>query len=255
MEIFFEEGNPMRVRDTPQQRFLLLYSAIVTLAFMGTVYAGFIRPMEKTGKTAEFDRIRVHRIDVVERDGTPRLIIADRAEFPGSFFHGHEIVRASRNDSAGMLFVNDEGTEDGGLIYAGSTKDGQRSSFSHLSFDQYEQDQTVVIGTSLSPGGEKRAGIELNDMPDQPITPALIAEAERIKALPQGSARGAAWAAFQRTFPSGQPRASLVRAPDGSVGFTMNDKEGRARLRLTVAGDGAPTIQFLDDKGQVKREF
>jgi hypothetical protein len=245
----------MRFRLISQERFLVLYSSIVTLAFMATVYVGFLGPMGKTGKIAEFDRIRVHRIDVVERDGTPRLIIADRTEFPGSFYHGREIARASRNDSAGMLFVNDEGTEDGGLIYAGATRDGQRSSFSHLSFDQYEQDQTVVIGTSLSPSGEKRAGIELNDMPDEPMTPALMAEAERIKAMPQGSARGAAWAAFQRTFPSGQPRASLVRAQDGSVGFMMNDQQGRVRLRLTVAGDGAPAIQFLDDKGQVKREF
>jgi len=233
----------------------MLYSAVVTLAFMATVYVGFVRPPQGTNKMAEFDRIRVHRIDVVERDGTPRLIIADRTEFPGSFYHGREIGRARRKDSAGMLFINDEGTEDGGLIFAGATTDGQRSSFSHLSFDQYEQDQTVVIGTSLSPNGEKRAGIELNDVPDQSITPALIAEAERIKAMAHGSERGAAWAAFQRTFPSGQQRAFLARAPDGSVGFTMNDKQGHVRLRLKVAEDGVPAIQFLDDRGQVKREL
>ena len=72
-----------------------------------------------------------------------------------------------RADSAGMLFINDEGTEDGGLIYGGASVDGKPSSFSHLSFDQYDQDQTVVLGTELSPDGSRNEGITLNDAPEK----------------------------------------------------------------------------------------
>lgn len=107
-------------------RFLVVYSAVVTIAFALSMCTGFVGALQGAGKTAEFDRIRVHRVDVVEPDGMPRLIISDRSEYPGSFYHGHEIERPDRRDSAGMLFINDEGTEDGGLIYGGATQDGKR---------------------------------------------------------------------------------------------------------------------------------
>jgi hypothetical protein len=235
--------------------FLVVYSATITLAFMGTVCLSFVAAVHGGNKTTDFDRIRVHRIDVVEPNGTPRLIIADRAEYPGSFYQGREIERPSRKDSAGMLFINDEGTEDGGLIYGGATVNGQRSSFSHLSFDQYEQDQTVVLETALSPDGGKTAGISLSDMPDYPITPDLYAEAERIKAMPHGTARAAAWATFQKKYPYGQERASLQRAADGSVGLELKDQQGRVRLQLNVGTDGKPAIQLFDEKGEIKKSI
>lgn len=240
----------MRIRT--QLRFLSIYSAGITVVFAATVYFGLGRPVHGSGKVAEFDRIVVHRVDVVEPDGTPRLFLSDRAEFPGEFYHGHEVERASRRDSAGMLFVNDEGTEDGGIIYGGAASEGGPFSFSHLSFDQYDQDQTIDLGTALS-DGRKTAGIALNDMPDEPITPELIEEAERIKRMPHGPTRAAAWADFQKKYPAGIQRASLARAADGSVALTLNDEKGRKRLELSVDAAGRPLIQLLDAQGRARR--
>lgn len=245
----------MLARVFSHPRFLVVYSALVTLAFVVTVAMGFVGTARGSGKVTEFDCIRVHRIDVVEPDGTPRLIIADRTEYPGSFYHGREIARPDRRDSAGMLFINDEGTEDGGLIYGGATKDGRRSSFSHLSFDQYEQDQTVVLGTALNSDGSRTAGITLNDMPEESLTPELVDEVQRIKAMPRGEARAAAWAAYQKRHPFGQERASLERDTDGSVGLVLKDKDGRVRLHLRVGSDGNPAIDLLDEKGQTKKSI
>src|SRR6202000_2938466 len=131
-----------------------------TLVFAVTVLSGFAR--QSLGN-ASFDQITVRRINVVEPDGTVRLVISDKDEFPGLYLHGKEIMRPDRNDSAGMLFVNDEGTEDGGLIY-GASKDTYKgpSSFSHLSFDQYDQDQTLVLGASLE-DGTKDSGETVQD--------------------------------------------------------------------------------------------
>lgn len=242
----------MRIRS--QLRFLTIYSAVITLVFAATVYCGFIRSVGGASKVKEFDRISVHRIDVVEPDGTPRLFISDRAEFPGDFFHGRELQRRDRKDSAGMLFINDEGTEDGGLIYGGVKSNGKPSSFSHLSFDQYDQDQTVTIGTALQ-DGQRTAGIALNDVPLQAMTPDLIEEGERIKNMPHGPARGEAWAALQKKFPISMERASLLRQADGAVGLTLKDKEGRKRLVLSVGADGKPSIELLDEHGQVQRNI
>ncbi len=240
-----------RIFQHPQ--FLVMYSATITVVFLITTCINFARPVHGTGKTVDFDRIQVHRIDVVEPDGTPRLIISDRAEYPGTFFHGKEIDRPDRRDSAGMLFINDEGTEDGGLIYGGASVDGKPSSFSHLSFDQYDQDQTVDVGTALSPDGSRIEGIMLSDAPEKPITPELYREAERIKAMPHGPARKAAWTAFMKTYPFLMERATLARNDDGSVGLTLRDQQGRPRMQIGLDAHGQPTIQLLDAQGKVKR--
>jgi hypothetical protein len=242
----------MRIKS--QMRFLAFYSASITLIFASTVYVGVIRSVHGASKATDFDRITVRRIDVVEPDGTPRLFISDRAEFPGDFYHGRELQRRDRRDSAGMLFLNDEGTEDGGLIYGGNDSTGKPSSFSHLSFDQYEQDQTVDLGTSLNEG-VKAAGIQLNDAPERAITPALIAEADGIKAMPHGPERAAAWANFQKKYPALTERASLSRTGDGAVGLVLRDAQGRSRIEIRVTADGKPEIRLLNKQGKVKKQL
>ena len=113
-------------------RYLVIYSGVVTLAFITTVYVGFVHPGHGASRVVDFDRIRAHRIDLVEPDGTERLILSNRSDYPGSFYHGKEFARPDRSDSAGLLMMNDEGTEDGGFIWGGLSSDNQPMSFTHL---------------------------------------------------------------------------------------------------------------------------
>lgn len=249
---WIRKGGTVRIRS--QLHYLTAYSAIVTAAFAMSIFWATVQSVRASSKpkTDQFDRIIAHRIDLVEPDGLPRLIISNRAEFPGEYFHGKEVTRRDRSDSAGILFMNDEGTEDGGLIYGGSMVDGKPYSFSHLSFDQYDQDQTIDIGTELR-NGTRTSGFVLNDMPEKPITPDLIEEASRIKEMPHGSARADAWSRFQRIYPAGTARAAFERNPDGSISLALKDKGGQNRLVMSVDGNGTPTIQFLDDHGRALR--
>ena len=233
------------------RRFLAIYSGCLTVIFAITVLAGFSR----SKRSAEFDQITVHRVNVVEPDGTVRLIISDKAEFPGLFLHRKEIARPDRSDSAGMLFVNDEGTEDGGLIYGGSKEAGKNpSSFSHLSFDQYDQDQTLVLGASLEEG-KRASGVTVNDAGNYLITPEFIAEAERLKAMPHGQARADAWAAFRQKYSGDAERAFFGRQQDDSVGMNLRDAQGRVRAELTVNANGQSALRFLDASGAVTKEI
>lgn len=86
---------------------------MLTAALAITVFGGFAE-----SRKAAFDEIEVHRINIVEPDGTLRLVISDKAKFPGSFVNGKEIARPDRHDS-GLLFLNGEGTEMGGLTFDG----------------------------------------------------------------------------------------------------------------------------------------
>jgi hypothetical protein len=237
------------------RRFLAVYSGCLTLVFAVTVLAGFARPWG----SANFDQITVRRINVVEPDGTVRLVVSDKAEFPGLFVHGKEIARPDRSDSAGMLFVNDEGTEDGGLIYGGNKGGGKDDgkgpvSYSHLSFDQYDQDQTLVFEASLQ-DGKRTSGVMVNDVGGYPITPEYIADVERVKAMPQGPERAAAWAKLNEKYPPGSERGFFGRQKDDSAEMSLRDVDGHVRVALTVKPNGEPALQFMDAQGKVTKEI
>src|SRR5437016_5204010 len=103
------------------QRFLTVYSGLVTLVFGVTVLCAFVMQPKK----AAFEQIDVQRINLVEPDGKIRMVISDKARFPGSFIKGSESPRSDRK-TTGIIFIDDDGTEMGGLIFGGTKdKDGK----------------------------------------------------------------------------------------------------------------------------------
>src|SRR5580704_16123871 len=159
------------------QRFLAIYSGILTVVFAITILGGFAAQKEKT----EFQEISVQRLNIVEPDGTLRMVISDKAQFPGIIIKGMEHPHPDRK-TAGMLFFNEEGTENGGLIFGGEKdKEGQMSSHGHLSFDAYEQDQVFSIDAQQE-GDKSGSGLTLVDRPSYPIGD-LLALTDRIKDL------------------------------------------------------------------------
>jgi hypothetical protein len=61
-----------------------VYSCIVTIAFACTVLLG----ARNSESIPSFDQITVHRINIVEADGTARMVLSGKAEFPGACFRG-----------------------------------------------------------------------------------------------------------------------------------------------------------------------
>jgi len=47
----------------------------------------------------------------------------------------------------------------------------------------------------------------------------------------------------------------IGRSLDGSVGLSLADGNGKARIRLTVETDGKSGLQFLDENGKIVSEF
>ena len=113
-------------------RFLTIYSGALTLVFAVTLFSGF----SFGNKPSVFDEINVQRINVVEPNGTLRMVISDHAKLPGIIVRGKE--RAFSRPQAGMIFYNDEGSENGGLIFGGHRNDKGEvvDSGGSLSFDK-----------------------------------------------------------------------------------------------------------------------
>jgi hypothetical protein len=205
--------------------------------------------------SARFDELTVQRLNVVEPDGTLRLVVASKGRFPGDFDKGIENPRPDRRHVAGMLFLDDQGTECGGLIH-GAQKDekGVRAGLS-LTFDRFQQDQVLQL-LHQEGGGRAVTGVVINDRPDGRTYP--IADLKRdlaeLDALPaeQRQARAAELRAAGRL---GQQRAFLGTTVDQGSALVLSDGSGRPRLMLLVTAGGEPKLQVLDDKGAVQGTF
>jgi hypothetical protein len=241
-------------------KFLVSYSAAVTAAFMFTVWHGVnVKALQATHdwSHADFDQLTVHRINIVEPDGTPRMIISDKAQFPGQFVHGTAMPRPDREDSAGMMFINDEGTENGGLLFSGyKSKDGTLHSAGHLSFDEYGSDQTLELDAQQH-GNERYSLIGLNDMPSRDYTPEEATARAKLRAMNAGPAREQAVRAFRTAHPDvGQKRRiQLIRSNQGEAVLRIADAVGNNRIEIGVDASGNPSLVFLDTKGKVTRRW
>src|SRR6266481_7471005 len=140
------------------QRFLTIYSGVLTLAFAVTVFSGF----SIENKSSTFDQINVHRINVVEPDGTLRMVISDHAKLPGIINGGKEQPFA--RPQAGMIFYNDEGSENGGLIFGGhrNAKGEVVDSGGSLSFDKYGANQIVQL-LGVDDREDQMSGLSVTD--------------------------------------------------------------------------------------------
>src|SRR5258708_15432141 len=120
------------MKTLSRDRFLAIYSGVITAAFLYSITTALAPPAKKV----TFDEIEVKRINVVEPDGTLRLVISDKAHFPGLIVKGKEYPHETRK-TTGILFFDDEGTENGGLTFGGmKDKSGKGSRYGHPSFDK-----------------------------------------------------------------------------------------------------------------------
>jgi len=221
---------------------------VLTVVFAVVVLGGTAMVRNQT-----FGIITARRINIVEPDGTVRLTISNRADFPGAWNRKKEYPRPDRTEAAGMLFMSEEGTEQGGFIWGASQlPDGTIENHAHLSFDQYEENQVFAVDAGQD-GKNRFSRITMADQGDFPIEQKRKANDE-IERLPANE-QDAAWEKFFASHRHDVQRVALGRAPDGSVGLELRDQNGRVRIALTVRSTGEPLMQFLNDDGKVIHEF
>jgi len=185
------------------------------------------------------ESLTAQRINIVEPDGTLRLVVTNAAQFPGMIVRGHEHPHPHGRTVAGLVFFNDEATETGGLIFAGASSEDSTSSGVHLSFDNYEQDQVVVLSSSDDGPKQRMAQLEFVDRPDWSFV-----DLAQVDTTDRGAVE-----AFLTSRPKGVKRMRLAREPDGSVGLTLRDAEGQPRIVLQVPAEGDPSIELFDPAG------
>lgn len=230
-------------------RLLRAYAAVSGAALIALSVAAFRR----SAAPARFDEINVHRINVVEPDGKLRMVISNKAQSIGPIARGKPFGYPG-GTRPGIIFFNDEETEDGGLVFEGAKTNGQLKANAQLSFDQYDQDQVVYL-RYVDEKGERTMGLYVDDRPD---IPGLFEAIRRLDSMPPGaakdSARGRLFASHNGV-PADAHRVFVGRDPARNASLRLSDPQGRTRLRLVVDSLGAARIEFLDDSGHVVRSL
>src|SRR3954467_12283641 len=114
-------------------RFLKRYAIGSTTLIVLMAITAFVRQPQKQ----KFGEIDVERINIVEPDGKLRMVISNRPRSIGPIYKGKPFGYEG-GGRPGMIFFNDEGTENGGLTFTGQKNpDGTYRASTGLSFDQF----------------------------------------------------------------------------------------------------------------------
>src|SRR5579862_7404616 len=200
-------------------RLLQAYAVSLTAAVLALGVLGWVRGSPGTQR---FDQIDVQRINIVEPDGTIRLVLSNKARFPGLYLKRKEYSHP--RGTAGLLFFNDEGTEDGGLAYRGSHSDSGTVADGEIMFDRYGQDQTVGLEYSDVPN-RRLAALEVWDRPDTISLEDMIARSQAIGRMPEGPDRTRALKQLRAA--TGSIRLFAGRNQDHSAAVVLSDPMGR----------------------------
>lgn len=231
-----------------QMRMLQAYAVASTLVVGAVLFIAAKQPE----KNAKFRTIDVQRINVREPDGTLRLAIFNNALSPAPIMNGKSDPNRAGHRGAGLMFYNDEGSENGGLTYGGKTVNGHPMADSGIMFDQYSQDQVVGL-TYQQEGSKRKSGLEVWSRPMTPLTD-LITEVTAMEKLPPGPEKTAAMKKLTAQKASGALGATRVfvgRDLNNNATVTLADKTGKPRIEMTVAADGTAHLNFLDASGKV----
>jgi hypothetical protein len=190
------------------------------------------------------DELTVKRVNVVEDDGTLRVVLGNSSIMQTLTVRGRIVEHPGRLPQAGLLFINDEGTECGGLAFAGRRGEQGKEQVAALTLDDFEQNEGFRFGM-IQEGSVVQRYLEFSDVPDWSLAD-MIEEMEGLDDDAAGEVQER-YAATGHGF--GASRMRLARESDGSVGLTLRDARGQDRLRFVVPADGEPVIEILDADG------
>jgi len=224
--------------------FLRAYAVTSSLVLVVLTAAAF----RQAAPPKSMGEITVERINVVDANGTLRMVLAGKDKMHPGVMDGVTIDRP--RPVAGMLFFNDEGDEVGGLTYTGTVSGGRGRANASLMFDQLKQDQTIGFSYTDS-NGQRSAGFQVWDRSDTVRLSELIRKLNDANKLPAGAQRDAALTDIRANAPPGPRRVFVGKTTDKSATVVLSDAQGKPRLTLTVDATGNPRIEFLDDAGKV----
>jgi hypothetical protein len=232
----------METKLEKEMRFLKIYAAIATLACAVFFFTAFAIQSKKQ----KFEEIDVERINIVEKDGKLRMVISNQERQHPGIANG-KIIERKGPRPPGMIFFNHLGDEMGGLIFGDNGGNGH---FGSLTWDKVRNDQTMGFRYLESDNGTYQSGLEMWQQPNIP-SDVMLAKYEAANKIVDETKRKAAIQAMIDNNELTTNRLFFGKRRDNSMMLLMSDIKGRPRIRMQVAPDGTPKLEFLDEAGKV----
>jgi hypothetical protein len=175
----------------------------------------------KKNVSATFDTLTVQRINITDATGKTRLIIANSDRFPDAEVDG-KVYKRSIHDTAGLVFFDSMGKENGGLVL---TKLGD-DDVSNLTFDYTYQptDGIRMIKQESSDGTRWKTGFDIFDR--RAFHPGPINSTQGVQRI-------------------------ALTDENQNAHLVISDTDGHPRIRIGVDKTGNPSIEMLGKDGKV----
>lgn len=210
----------------------------------------------------KFTEIDVERINIVEKDGTVKMIITNVDRFPnGTDKINGRPTNETRKKRSGMIFFNEDGIECGGFIYDGQKTANGHSSGLSLTYDQYDGDQVMQLLTQDYQKGDQRfvsSSLAFNDRPSkesQQKTAEIMKELEALGEKDPKAMRDKQKAYEAQGLIGGVPRVMLGKTRSQNNGLFLFDDKGMPKAMFYVDKDNNAKLDFFDDQGNTIASF
>ncbi|NLN96352.1 MAG: hypothetical protein GX128_09320 [Bacteroidales bacterium] len=238
-------------------RELVFLRTFAIAAVMGMIF--IVASSMKNGGNQKFSEIDVERINIVEKDGTIKMIITNVEHFPsGNDMVNGKPTNANREKTAGMLFFNDDGMEAGGLVYSGEKNDDDHVAGAIFTFDQYDGDQVVNLIMQDIKQGDNRFvlnGIGFNDrLPTESISTFLEKQKE-FEGLSPEEIQSKVKEYSEQGMIGGVTRVFLGKAESQHNGLFLFDDRGMPRAMFYVDKENNAVLKFFDEELNVIASF
>jgi len=201
-----------------------------------------------------FKVLEAERINIREKSGILKAALSNSAGF-------NEFQRAERGGVtfSGLMFYNEEGQEEGGLVYSGKALPGGQDADVTLTMDQFRQDQNVYLHHEEhkdSQGLRIEDGLSINARPDWTGVKeeyGIYGQMDKLSSEQQDELKlkslQAGKIASNRLF-FGVKRGVKDNAPYDDTGVFIKNKWGRTAIKLYVDNQNKPHFEVYDPLGK-----
>jgi hypothetical protein len=237
--------------------FLRTFAATVALGVILLTASAF-----KKSTNQRFSEIDVERINIIEKDGTVKMIITNVERFP----NGNDIINErptndDRKKRSGMLFFNEDGIECGGFIYDGQKNENGHSAGLSLTYDQYDGDQVMQLKTLDFLKDDNRyvsSSLSFNDRPEkesQLKTFEIMEELEELGKKDPKAMQEKYKQYEEQGLVGGVTRVMIGKTRNLSNGLFLFDDKGSPRAMFYVDKENNAKLDFFNEKGEVIASF
>ena len=197
------------------------------------------------------NQITARQLRIVDANGTLRVLVTGKP-LPNGVMDGKTFAHREGPPVAGLLFFNDVGDEQGGLVFTGHPVPGGHEQGGGLTFDAWKQDQAIQIIHDES-DGQIETGVNGHDRPSMPMPDVERLDSDYAHATT--AAQKAKILQESEVVKASNSSRFWLGIRNGQASLDLKDAHGRSRLRLSVDADGTTHIARISTTGKVLREL